>query len=191
MALNVWARFYFICDIYMCLVLMFLHDNVGGEHGTEEAKDWFRWRLCLVWVHVLAIYSKCESQKLERKGMELLSTFTKKKIFTNTSNPVIFIFHKVISETLRMANIINGVWRKALKDVEIKGQFLENAIFLGLCFLAGMILNCRQIHLWLLTGYSIPQGWCVLASFISVHMNEDNYENPYQFNPWRWEVRIN
>ncbi|KAK9991030.1 hypothetical protein SO802_026015 [Lithocarpus litseifolius] len=62
----------------------------------------------------------------------------------------------VISETLRMANIINGVWRKALKDVEIK-------------------------------GYSIPQGWCVLASFISVHMNEDNYENPYQFNPWRWE----
>nr|XP_023888815.1 3-epi-6-deoxocathasterone 23-monooxygenase-like [Quercus suber] len=62
----------------------------------------------------------------------------------------------VISETLRMANIINGVWRKALKDVEIK-------------------------------GYSIPQGWCVLASFISVHMNEDNYENPYEFNPWRWE----
>ncbi|KAE8010552.1 hypothetical protein FH972_006917 [Carpinus fangiana] len=62
----------------------------------------------------------------------------------------------VISETLRMANIINGVWRKALKDVEIR-------------------------------GYSIPQGWCVLASFISVHMDEDNYENPHQFDPWRWE----
>lgn len=39
-----------------------------------------------------------------------------------------------------------------------------------------------------LTGYSIPQGWCVLASFSSVHMNENNYENPYQFDPWRWEV---
>ncbi|CAL1360924.1 unnamed protein product [Linum trigynum] len=62
----------------------------------------------------------------------------------------------VISETLRMANIINGVWRKALKDVEIKG------------------------HL-------IPKGWCVLASFISVHMDEENYQHPYQFNPWRWE----
>lgn len=62
----------------------------------------------------------------------------------------------VISETLRLANIINGVWRKAVKDVEIKG------------------------HL-------IPQGWCVLASFISVHMDEDNYEDPYEFNPWRWE----
>ncbi|XVE82545.1 hypothetical protein DITRI_Ditri16bG0013900 [Diplodiscus trichospermus] len=62
----------------------------------------------------------------------------------------------VISETLRLANIINGVWRKALKDIDIK-------------------------------GYLIPQGWCVLASFISVHMNEENYENPYHFDPWRWE----
>ncbi|KDP32682.1 hypothetical protein JCGZ_13680 [Jatropha curcas] len=62
----------------------------------------------------------------------------------------------VISETLRMSNIINGVWRKANKDVEIKGNF-------------------------------IPEGWCVLASFISVHMSKENYENPYQFDPWRWE----
>ncbi|KAF3596203.1 hypothetical protein DY000_02027995 [Brassica cretica] len=71
-----------------------------------------------------------------------------------------FSKHKqVINETLRIANIINGVWRKALKDVEIK-------------------------------GYLIPKGWCVLASFISVHMDEDIYENPYQFDPWRWD-RIN
>lgn len=62
----------------------------------------------------------------------------------------------VISETLRMANIINAVWRKALKDVKIK-------------------------------DYLIPKGWCVLASFISLHMDEENYENPYKFNPWRWE----
>lgn len=62
----------------------------------------------------------------------------------------------VISETLRLANIINAVWRKALKDVKIK-------------------------------GYLIPKGWCVLASFSSVHMDETNYENPYDFNPWRWK----
>ncbi|MBA0560747.1 hypothetical protein Golob_017625 [Gossypium lobatum] len=62
----------------------------------------------------------------------------------------------VISETLRLANIINGVWRKAVKDIDIK-------------------------------GYLIPQGWCVLASFISVHMDEENYEHPYRFHPWRWE----
>ncbi|KAL8123758.1 hypothetical protein AgCh_011668 [Apium graveolens] len=62
----------------------------------------------------------------------------------------------VITETLRMANIINAVWRKALKDVEIK-------------------------------GFLIPKDWCVMTSFTSVHMDDKNYENPYQFDPWRWE----
>ncbi|KAK9164251.1 hypothetical protein Syun_005153 [Stephania yunnanensis] len=62
----------------------------------------------------------------------------------------------VISETLRLGNIVNAVWRKALKDVEIKG------------------------HL-------IPEGWCVLASFTSVHMDEHNYEDPCKFDPWRWQ----
>ncbi|KAG8373236.1 hypothetical protein BUALT_Bualt11G0002700 [Buddleja alternifolia] len=62
----------------------------------------------------------------------------------------------VINETLRLANIINAVWRKALKDVKIK-------------------------------GYLIPKGWCVLASLSSVHMDEMNYENPYEFDPWRWK----
>ncbi|KAK4486010.1 hypothetical protein RD792_008671 [Penstemon davidsonii] len=62
----------------------------------------------------------------------------------------------VINETLRLANIINAVWRKALKDVKIK-------------------------------GYLIPKGWCVLASFSSVHMDKTNYENPYEFDPWRWK----
>ncbi|XP_027079290.2 3-epi-6-deoxocathasterone 23-monooxygenase CYP90C1-like [Coffea arabica] len=62
----------------------------------------------------------------------------------------------VISETLRMGNIVNAVWREAVKDVKIKG------------------------HL-------IPRGWCVLTSFSSLHMDEANYENPYEFNPCRWE----
>ncbi|KAL1569508.1 cytochrome P450 [Salvia divinorum] len=62
----------------------------------------------------------------------------------------------VINETLRLSNIINAVWRKALKEVKIK-------------------------------GYLIPEGWCVLASLSSVHMDEMNYENPYKFDPWRWK----
>ncbi|KAK7262914.1 hypothetical protein RJT34_30495 [Clitoria ternatea] len=62
----------------------------------------------------------------------------------------------VISETLRMANIVNAIWRKAAKDVEIK-------------------------------GYLIPKDWCVVASLTSVHMDGMNYENPFEFDPWRWE----
>ena len=54
-----------------------------------------------------------------------------------------------------------------------------------------MILSILFRLVMMVTGYSIPQGWCVLTSFISVHMDEDNYENPYKFNPWRWEVSIN
>lgn len=39
--------------------------------------------------------------------------------------PMLLLFYlKVISETLRMANIINAIWRKALRDVEIKGQYV-------------------------------------------------------------------
>ncbi|XP_074567142.1 3-epi-6-deoxocathasterone 23-monooxygenase CYP90C1-like [Curcuma longa] len=62
----------------------------------------------------------------------------------------------VIYETLRMANIVNSIWRKSLKDVEIK-------------------------------GYLFPKGWCVAASFSPVHYDENIYENPFEFNPWRWE----
>ncbi|KAK9228750.1 hypothetical protein WN944_021706 [Citrus x changshan-huyou] len=62
----------------------------------------------------------------------------------------------VITETLRMGNIIIGVMRKAMRDIEIK-------------------------------GYLIPKGWCFFAYFRSVHLDESNYDWPYQFNPWRWQ----
>lgn len=57
-----------------------------------------------------------------------------------------------------MGNIIIGVMRKAMKDVEIK-------------------------------GYLIPKGWCIFVYFRSVHLDDQNYDCPYQFNPWRWQVR--
>ena len=38
----------------------------------------------------------------------------------------------VISETLRMANIVNGIWRKAVKDVEIKGELFRCACITNL-----------------------------------------------------------
>lgn len=37
-------------------------------------------------------------------------------------------------------------------------------------------------------GYLIPKDWCVVASLTSVHMDGMNYENPFEFNPGRWEV---
>lgn len=64
-----------------------------------------------------------------------------------------------------------------------KVQKLGNILF---CWVVIGNVICECI---LIAGYFIPQGWCVLASFISVHMDENNYANPHQFDPWRWQVR--
>ncbi|GAB2300969.1 hypothetical protein Dimus_035005 [Dionaea muscipula] len=61
-----------------------------------------------------------------------------------------------INETLRLANIAPGIFRKALQEVNFK-------------------------------GYTIPAGWGVMISPPAVHLNPSRYENPLEFNPWRWE----
>lgn len=64
----------------------------------------------------------------------------------------------VVSETLRLGNIISGVIRRAVRDVEVKG------------------------HL-------VPEGWCVLTYFRSVHLDQEHYDDPHKFDPWRWQQR--
>lgn len=64
----------------------------------------------------------------------------------------------VITETLRLGNIITGIMRKAVRDIEIKG------------------------HL-------IPKDWCMFVYFRSIHLDNEIYDDPYKFNPWRWKVR--
>ncbi|CAK7356179.1 unnamed protein product [Dovyalis caffra] len=39
-----------------------------------------------------------------------------------------------------------------------------------------------------LGGYIIPQGWKVLVWFRAVHLDSENYPNPNEFNPWRWNA---
>ncbi|KAL4570817.1 hypothetical protein LXL04_026480 [Taraxacum kok-saghyz] len=63
---------------------------------------------------------------------------------------------QVINETVRLANIVPGVFRKALKDIKFK-------------------------------DYTIPAGWAVMVCPPAVHLNPDNYKDPLQFNPSRWE----
>lgn len=63
---------------------------------------------------------------------------------------------QLINETVRLANIVPGVFRKALKDIKFK-------------------------------DYTIPAGWAVMVCPPAVHLNPDNYKDPLEFNPWRWE----
>ncbi|CAN8298164.1 unnamed protein product [Cochlearia groenlandica] len=62
----------------------------------------------------------------------------------------------VINESLRLTNLAPMMFRKAVKDVEIK-------------------------------GYTIPAGWIVMIIPLIVHFDPEIYENPFEFNPWRWE----
>lgn len=62
----------------------------------------------------------------------------------------------VVNETLRFANILSGVFRRAMTDVPIKG------------------------------GYTIPEGCKVFTSFRAVHMDPQHFKDARTFNPWRW-----
>uniref|UniRef100_J3N7C5 Cytochrome P450 n=1 Tax=Oryza brachyantha TaxID=4533 RepID=J3N7C5_ORYBR len=35
-------------------------------------------------------------------------------------------------------------------------------------------------------GYTIPAGWLVMISPMAVHLNPKLFEDPLEFNPWRW-----
>ncbi|EEC76682.1 hypothetical protein OsI_14666 [Oryza sativa Indica Group] len=35
-------------------------------------------------------------------------------------------------------------------------------------------------------GYTIPAGWLVMISPMAVHLNPTLFEDPLEFNPWRW-----
>ncbi|XP_074321804.1 cytochrome P450 87A3-like isoform X1 [Silene latifolia] len=67
-----------------------------------------------------------------------------------------------INETVRLANIVPGIFRKAMKDFDYKGMH-QNA------------------------GYTIPAGWGVMVCPPAVHLNPGRYENPLEFNPSRWQ----
>nr|CAD1832855.1 unnamed protein product [Ananas comosus var. bracteatus] len=42
----------------------------------------------------------------------------------------------------------------------------------------------RDVHY---NGYDIPRGWKILPVFAAVHLDSSLYQDPHQFNPWRWK----
>ncbi|KAG2724804.1 hypothetical protein I3760_01G035100 [Carya illinoinensis] len=84
--------------------------------------------------------------KKEAGEMELSWNDYKKMEFTQC----------VISETLRLGNVVRFLHRKAIKDVRYR-------------------------------GYDIPCGWKVLPVIAAVHLDPLLFDQPQQFNPWRWQ----
>ncbi|KAK3001965.1 hypothetical protein RJ639_020495, partial [Escallonia herrerae] len=96
-----------------------------------------------------ALTEEHEAILKERKNLE--SGFTWKEY-----KSMKFTF-QFINETVRLANIVPGIFRKAQRDIKFK-------------------------------DYTIPAGWAVMVCPPAVHLNPARYENPLDFNPWRWEV---
>ncbi|KAF3434850.1 hypothetical protein FNV43_RR21937 [Rhamnella rubrinervis] len=65
---------------------------------------------------------------------------------------------QVINETLRLGNVAPGLLRRALKDIEVQEK-----------------------------GFTIPAGWTIMVANSALQLNPDNFENPTEFNPWRWK----
>ncbi|KAL6639633.1 hypothetical protein ACP70R_023363 [Stipagrostis hirtigluma subsp. patula] len=63
---------------------------------------------------------------------------------------------QVVNEIARLSSHSLGIFRKALKDVEVN-------------------------------GYTIPAGWLIMISPMSLHLNPEYFEDPLTFNPWRWK----
>ncbi|KAL3828398.1 hypothetical protein ACJIZ3_017200 [Penstemon smallii] len=38
-----------------------------------------------------------------------------------------------------------------------------------------------------INGYTIPSGWVIVIASSALHLNADQFEDPLQFNPWRWK----
>ncbi|VVB13291.1 unnamed protein product [Arabis nemorensis] len=86
------------------------------------------------------------ASRKDKEGGVTWEEYRHKMTFTNM----------VINESLRLTNLAPMMFRKAVKDVEIK-------------------------------GYTIPAGWIVMVIPSVVHFDPEIYENPFEFNPWRWE----
>ncbi|KAL0774042.1 hypothetical protein Bca101_039193 [Brassica carinata] len=51
-----------------------------------------------------------------------------------------------------------------------------------------VLAELKMGTIFLPTGYTIPAGWIVAVAPSVVHYNSEIYENPLEFNPWRWEI---
>ncbi|XP_038990056.1 cytochrome P450 90B2-like isoform X2 [Phoenix dactylifera] len=46
----------------------------------------------------------------------------------------------------------------------------------------------KVLHDFRYKGYDIPRGWKILPVFAAVHLDSSLYDDPHQFNPWRWQI---
>uniref|UniRef100_A0A3Q7HKY7 Uncharacterized protein n=2 Tax=Solanum lycopersicum TaxID=4081 RepID=A0A3Q7HKY7_SOLLC len=89
----------------------------------------------------------------------------------------------------RRESASNGLTWQEYKSMKFTFQFINETV--RLANIAPVIFRkaLKDINF---KEYTIPAGWAVMVSPPAVHLNPTKYEDPLQFNPWRWEgIEIN
>ncbi|KAK6781715.1 hypothetical protein RDI58_019511 [Solanum bulbocastanum] len=89
----------------------------------------------------------------------------------------------------RRENASYGLTWKEYKSMKFTFQFINETV--RLANIAPVIFRkaLKDINF---KEYTIPAGWAIMVSPPAVHLNPAKYEDPLQFNPWRWEgIEIN
>ena len=99
----------------------------------------------------------------------------------------------MIAETARLANIVPGIFRKALKEIHVNGNNIYDFVIIDQFNQSNNSFSCQlllltEFQILVNTGYTIPAGWGVMVCPPAVHLNPEIYEDPLNFNPWRWKV---
>ncbi|EFH70801.1 hypothetical protein ARALYDRAFT_892613 [Arabidopsis lyrata subsp. lyrata] len=93
--------------------------------------------------------------------------------------------HMVINESLRLGSLSPAMFRKVVSDVEIKGKF--ESLFCVMKITISLLPMIQfKIVLWL-QGIQFQQDGLYWLFHFLLHYDPQIYEQPCEFNPWRWE----
>ncbi|KAK7814333.1 cytochrome p450 708a2 [Quercus suber] len=97
-----------------------------------------------------------------------------------------------INETVRLANIVPGIFRKALRDIQFKGMHTFTLYRTSQLLIT--VINAKKVkpnmtnNTNIDAGHTIPASWGVMVCPPAVHLNPVKYKDPLAFDPSRWEI---
>ncbi|KAH6774117.1 cytochrome P450 [Perilla frutescens var. frutescens] len=84
----------------------------------------------------------------------------------------------------RRENPDSGLTWSEYKSMKFTFQFINETV--RLANIAPAIFR-KTLKEFKFKEYTIPAGWAVMVSTAAVHLNPATYNDPLEFNPWRWE----
>ena len=102
---------------------------------------------------------------------------------------------------MRLATVVNGVLRKATKDIELNSMTEATNLVIFVCpilfeacpiIFRTIVMNMMKVFLLCFScssGFIVPKGWRIYLYTREINYDLNLYPEPLKFNPWRWLVR--